>query len=392
MSTEEAKVETPAAEAPAVVEAAAEAPAAAAATPAVAPENAAVIVEQVEFYFGDSNLTKPDKFLIQKIKDSEEGYVELSILGSFKRMKELVPSQDVQIIAAALRTSKDDLLDVHEDGTKVRRSATRPLPKESMYNKTALYTKGWALDGTTTIDTVKAYFVEKGFKVLSVRLRYAFQTKEFKGSVFVEMADVDSAIKATKEEFKVGDNTLVCEMKEVYHQRKKSERNDKKAEKKAEGGGGGAAAKEEEKEEPIIEGCVLGFKGVPDDTSREDFKEAFGKYADVSWVDFQRGDTSGEVRFAGPDATKVMEGCKKDEIKINGVVPELSVLTGEAEAEFWKKVAASRKESKNRGRKSKFGGRGRGGGGRGRGGKKYGGKRSRDDGDDSGAKRAKTEE
>ena len=163
-------------------------------------------------------------------------------------------------------------------------------------------------------------------------IRYAFQTKEFKGSVFVEMADVDTAIKATKEEFKSGDNTLQCEMKEAYHHRKKAERNEKKADKKAAGGGGGGAAKEEEKEEPIVEGCVLGFKGVPDDTSREDFKEAFGKYADVSWVDFQRGDTSGEVRFSGPDATKVMEGCKKDEIKINGAVPELHVLTGEAEA------------------------------------------------------------
>ena len=166
-------------------------------------------------------------------------------------------------------------------------------------------------------------------QVLSVRLRYAFQTKEFKGSVFVEMADVDTAIKATKEEFKSGDNTLVVEMKEAYHQRKKSERNDKKAEKKS-AGGGGAAAKEEV-EEPIVEGCVLGFKGVPDDTSREDFKEAFGKFADVSWVDFQRGDTSGEVRFSGPDAATVKEKCEAEAVKINGAAPELHVLTGEPE-------------------------------------------------------------
>jgi hypothetical protein len=70
---------------------------------------------------------------------------------------------------------------------------------------------------------------------------------------------------------------------------------------------------------------------VPDDTSREDFKEAFAKYADVSWVDFQRGDTKGEVRFSGPEAANVVAKCVEEEIKINGVVPVLTVVEGEAE-------------------------------------------------------------
>jgi hypothetical protein len=282
----------------------------------------------VQFYFGDSNLTKPDKFLLGKIKESGEGWVELSVIGSFKRMKELSPSGDVQVLATTLRTSTNDLLELSEDGTTVRRSATRPLPKESLYNKRCLYTKGWDLE-TTTIDSVDTYFTEKGFKVLSTRLRYAFHTKEFKGSVFVELEDTDTAVKACAEKFAVGENTLQLEMKEVYHTRKKAERTEKKSKK-----AGAAAEKKVEEEEPVEEfvaGCILGFKGVPDDTSREDFKETFGKYAEVSWVDFQRGDTSGEVRFAGADAVTVVAKCTEDGIKINGVVPELAVLEGEAE-------------------------------------------------------------
>jgi lupus La protein len=283
----------------------------------------------LQFYFGDSNLTKPDKFLLGKIKESEEGWVDLSVIGSFTRMKQLVPSGDVQELATTLRTSSNDLLEISEDGANVRRSATCPLPKESLYNKRTLYTKGWDLEGTS-IDSVDTYFTEKGFKVLSTRLRYAFGTKEFKGSVFIELEDVDAAVKACGEKFAVGENTLGVEMKDAYHTRKKAERAEKKG-KKAGAGGEKKAEEEEEPEEEFVAGCILGFKGVPDDTSREDFKEAFGKYAEVSWVDFQRGDTSGEVRFAGADAATVLAKCVEEEVKINGVVPELAVLDGEQE-------------------------------------------------------------
>jgi len=405
MSTTAADV-TPVEEAKPVVEA--EAPAAAEEVkaevkPAEAPANSAEIVKQVEFYFGDSNLTKPDKFLVGLIKSGTQGFVDLSVISKFKRMEELIPSKDVQILAAALRTSANPLLEVSEDGTLVRRSPTCPLPKENLYNKRSVYTKGWDLETTKDERPIRTYFEGKGYVVLSVRLRKALHTHEFKGSAFVELKDVDEAMKAAKEEFEVeGGNKLEVEMKEAYHARKKAERAKNKAEKKAASGESeGGGAKEEVAEEPFEKGCILKFSGVPDDTSREDFKEAFGKFSEVSWVDFQRGDTEGEVRFAGPDAATVVEKCVAEEVKINGVLPVLTVVDGEDEEAYWKKVAASRKEARSRksgkGRgkgkgKGKGKGRGRGGGKRGRGGDR-GNKRSRDDDGDgsSAAKRTKDE-
>jgi len=380
---EETKAEEPKAEEPKVEVA-----------KAVAPDNSDEIVQQVEFYFGDSNLTKPDKFLVGLIKSGTQGFVDLGVIAKFKRMEQLIPSKDVQILAAALRTSANPLLEVSEDGTLVRRSPTCPLPKENLYNKRTVYSKGWDLEKTADERPIAKYFTDKGYEVLSVRLRKALGTHEFKGSAFIEFKDVDAAMKAAGEEFTLeGDKKLEVEMKEAYHARKKAVRATEKAAKKA---ASGEDAKEAEPEVEAYEsGCILAFKGVPDDTSREDFKEAFGKYSDVSWVDFQRGDTEGEVRFSGPEAAKVVAKCAEDEIKINGVVPVLSVVEGEAEEAYWKKVAVSRKEARSR--KKSYGkgkGRGKGKGGRGGGkrGRGGGNKRSRDDDDgDRSAKKAKDE-
>ena len=46
------------------------------------------IVAQVEFYFGDANITK-DKFLLKHVKRNKEGFVSLKLISSFKRVKHL---------------------------------------------------------------------------------------------------------------------------------------------------------------------------------------------------------------------------------------------------------------------------------------------------------------
>lgn len=46
------------------------------------------IVEQVEFYFSNVNITK-DKFLLKHVKRNKEGYVSLKLISSFKRVKHL---------------------------------------------------------------------------------------------------------------------------------------------------------------------------------------------------------------------------------------------------------------------------------------------------------------
>lgn len=80
------------------------------------------IVQQVEFYFSDANVTK-DAFLLKHVKRNKEGYVSLKLISSFKRVKHL--TKDWRVVAYALKRSKK--LQVNETGTKLRR--TDPLPK-----------------------------------------------------------------------------------------------------------------------------------------------------------------------------------------------------------------------------------------------------------------------
>lgn len=86
--------------------------------PDIEPLHAAIL-RQVEFYFSDGNLVT-DKFLIRQINASEDGFVPLSIIASFNKIKKL--SEDLAVIATALRMSS--VLEVAPDGSSVRRVAS----------------------------------------------------------------------------------------------------------------------------------------------------------------------------------------------------------------------------------------------------------------------------
>lgn len=76
------------------------------------------ILRQIEYYFSDSNFPK-DKFLMAEVAKSEEGWVDLTIITNFNKVKGLVPTMDIAIIADALRHS--NILEVNADATQVRR-------------------------------------------------------------------------------------------------------------------------------------------------------------------------------------------------------------------------------------------------------------------------------
>ncbi|XP_049606772.1 uncharacterized protein [Syngnathus scovelli] len=74
------------------------------------------VKKQVEFWFGDVNLHK-DRFLRKLIDESDDGYVDLSVVASFNRMKKL--TSDTKLIARALKNSS--VLEVNLEGDKVKR-------------------------------------------------------------------------------------------------------------------------------------------------------------------------------------------------------------------------------------------------------------------------------
>ncbi|NWH82410.1 LARP6 protein, partial [Piaya cayana] len=80
------------------------------------------IVAQVEFYFSDENLAK-DTFLLKHIQKNKMGFVSIKLLTSFKKVKFL--TRDWRLTLYALQFS--ELLEVNEEGTKVRRRV--PIPE-----------------------------------------------------------------------------------------------------------------------------------------------------------------------------------------------------------------------------------------------------------------------
>lgn len=126
-------------------------------------ELSARIVQQVEFYFSDVNITK-DAFLLKHVKRNKEGYVSLKLISSFKRVKHL--AKDWRVVAHALAIGSSDL-QVNEARTKLRRIA--PLPR---YDDTAPSRTVVALDlplEKPTIESVVDLFAPCG-KLALVRI------------------------------------------------------------------------------------------------------------------------------------------------------------------------------------------------------------------------------
>jgi len=138
-----------------------------------------------EFYFSNSNLAA-DKYL-KKLVDQKEGWVAISKVASFTRIKAL--GADVKTIVAALRKSKE-FLEVDVEGKNVKRCC--PLPKDMNLNNTTIYAHGFSR--RSTVEHVTEFFeqhLSPGHSICCVRLRKFKQGNNalgFKGSVFVEFS------------------------------------------------------------------------------------------------------------------------------------------------------------------------------------------------------------
>ncbi|XP_065052382.1 lupus La protein-like [Rhopilema esculentum] len=297
------------------------------------------IIRQVEYYFGDKNLPR-DKFLQDKI-NQENGWVSLECLITFNRLKIL--STDFDVILGALEKSKTGLLELDKDNKKIRRNPQKEVPStldpimmKASKQKT-LYVKGFPTD--YTLDQVEEFFEGKG-ETIFIKMRR--DGENFKGSVFVEFATTEMAKKfLDMEDLKIGDTVLLKMTRDDYYKKKDEE---KKSEKKNKSNTDGQ--KEEEVEDPFVKGCVIYFNGAGEGTSREDLKALFGEHHEISWVDFNRNDTEGHVRFkeegAAQKAIDAVKTANDDKVMIKGVEATVRILEGDEEKAFWEKSQKER--------------------------------------------------
>ncbi|XP_012720381.2 la-related protein 7 [Fundulus heteroclitus] len=146
------------------------------------------IRRQVEFWFGDVNLHK-DRFLKKLIDESSDsGYVDISVLTGFSRMKKL--TTDTKLIARALKNSS--VVQVDLEGTKVRRKHPLGSPPNNVDSRT-VYVE--LLPKDVTHSWIERVFTKCGNVVYISIPRYR-STGDCKGFAFVEFEDEEQAQKA----------------------------------------------------------------------------------------------------------------------------------------------------------------------------------------------------
>lgn len=341
------------------------------------------IIRQIEYYFGDINLPR-DRFLQDLVKQ-DEGWVPLETMTKFNRLKQI--TDDVSLIAEALKKSTSGLMEISEDGTKLRRSPDKPMPENTEERRQdvsarTVYAKVFPLD--STLDELVAFFESYG-PMETVFMRKDAH-KDFKGSVFATFRTKDDMEKFLKEEtVKYKDKELEArKTKAEYYKDKQEERKQHKEQQQQKG----KQAKERQDEDhrnkirnQLTKGAMLHMKGFLPKTKREDIKNFLQDYGHVAWVDFNTGDVEGWIRYdeenMASDVLEKLKAAMPDGIVLNDAKLECRVLEGEEELERWIKMfreIAERKQAFKDNKKSKSRG---GGGGKQRYGKRPS-KRTRD--------------
>uniref|UniRef100_A0AC34QPQ7 La protein n=1 Tax=Panagrolaimus sp. JU765 TaxID=591449 RepID=A0AC34QPQ7_9BILA len=326
------------------------------------------ILKQIEYYFGNVNLQR-DKFLQDEIK-KEHGWVPLDVLLTFNRLKQL--TTDKKVIAEALKTS--DVVDVSEDGEKVRRNPDVPIPENTLefWNEIktrTVYVKGFEPD--TKLDDILSYLKPYG-TVQNVVMRRLKDTKAFKGSVFATFATTEEAQKVVESEDAktFNEKEMTRMMQKDYWAKSIAESKEKKAAKKALIQQKKIEAIQEEQGARFVKGQIMLAKNFPtDQIPLNTLREFFGKYAPVGYIDVNKEAGEAQIRFNSEQEDIVRDILKKVEESGEKVVfmdkeLELSILEGDEEAKYWadfNKAKALKKfeNKKNRGKKRPYGGNNR---------------------------------
>ncbi|CAO1613455.1 unnamed protein product [Jaminaea pallidilutea] len=392
-------------------------------------EAEAKLLKQVEFYFSDINLPY-DKFL-WTLTRKDDGWVPLSTLASFKRMRPLREALTEEGILQLLQ-AQTKLLEVDAEGSRIRRKVPIERPTDS-YER-SIYAKGFPEETESLAEEIKVFFAEHCGHVNNVRLRRDDKEagKPFKGSVFVEFASMDDMDRLMQEvkdgeqlRFRADLDPLQIMSKDDYCQMKMKEKGIE-ATSTVRGGGKGIkvlnpikrpgnfnafadmekAAKEASGSDahsdstrtrkvsrsdplefsfngkPLItradetvdpdavaspERSVVSFSGAGEGGNWRELKETLLAVADTSFVDFPSGAVSGAVGFKEPLTDDQLAQIQAKNIEVGGK-PIVWARVGEDKAkQFYVDRANFRAKVLLDHREQENAGRGFGAGGRGAG-------------------------
>merc|ERR1719275_424162 len=304
----------------------------------------------------------------------------------FKRLSDL--SKDEKVIVEALKQSKAGLLEVSEDGSKIRRDPAIPLPENTEESRKLLeartaYAKGFNKE-SSTLDELIEYYNESNPDVVSIQMRNYCEKKgkdkvwKFKGSIFLTFKTEEAAKAFVEKEEKYKDGALLKKFQKDYLEEKKKEMDEKRnkfgksntKKPKSEGADGKEEVEVKQEEEfTLPKGSVLKLTGLGGEITREDIKEVLKDQCsvnidkdggDIAFITYEKGEAEAKIRFKKEDFAKPiaekwvgMETVDIKELKVIG-----SLLEGEEEENF---LAESVKDLKNRRNKNRHGHKRKGG-------------------------------
>lgn len=306
------------------------------------------IIEQVEYYFSDSNLFR-DKFLQTEIAKND-GWIQITTLTTFKRLA--AHSTDVKVIVDALDKSDSGLLEISEDRQSIRRHPERPLPEKNEETRQEIisrsaYVKGFPQD--LEMPELIEYFKEYP-KVAHITIRKYLDkpTKTYKpkGSVFVTFVTREQCAEFLSQDIKYKDTELISKWQSDYYADKKTERNElKKA-----------------KSEPELElpkGTVLIITDIKSDNTRDKIREKMESFEiDVAFVEYTNGEERAFVRFGVENGAKdVLAKLEDGKLKFGDDEVTVRLVEGEEEDKYLKECADKmkmRRNNKNKNTKGNF--------------------------------------
>ncbi|KAK4475507.1 hypothetical protein MN116_002555 [Schistosoma mekongi] len=356
------------------------------------------IIRQVEYYFGDVNLSR-DKFMREAVKQND-GWISMETMIKFNRLKSL--SEDAEFIKKSVSKSQSALVQVGENG--LRRNPEMKVPEtfESAlenYKENSVYVKGFSSD--ENLDEIIEWLEKHGGKTLDVHMRRFPRDKKFRGSIFAifEKKEDSEKFLASQEAAIFKEKAMVRSTQVDYWKRKEEERKAKLAS-QAKKQATLEADQEAQLNSRMIHGALLEIAGLPEsvkklhslendavegDANTHESKdpltngskdselptvmnlkqwltEKLGSNTPIGWIDIEPSEGKAVIRFKQPDTadkawTKLKEAF--GDSPVTYLNSELSgrVIIGDEEKNRWKTILAAQRLKAQKRRGGRGGGR-----------------------------------
>jgi len=295
----------------------------------------AKVLKQIEYYFSDYNLPK-DKFLWETVNNDPEGWVDINILLKFNRLKSL--TTDHEIIKNAIKKS-EELLELNEDGTKVRRK-TQIKPKADDVIERSIYIQGIPTSIEKPVEAIEDYLNKYEIEAININ---AFRNKNrsFKGEAFIELKTKEDVEKILTKKLPFNETKINIMKKSEFpglKQKKKLTRqlsylpslvpDDEKEDWEA------IEKKNKEQEQEIIENdkkkfnesAVISFK-LSSGTAFTSVKNFLSSNGNLTWVNYTNNDTNGGAFFEESDVEALNKKINNQKINETEIEVTSNVAT-----------------------------------------------------------------